>query len=155
DQVGGQVALDGDDGVGGEAIHLVPEPLAGQLLGAEVQEAPQGGALVPGGDLDLAAGIQAAIEGGDEEVVSEAGPARPPGGGEVPVDMLDQAEASGQIVQGHDGAELGDDRVLGRGDPGGGGLGQGGDDVVGAAEILLPDDFGLAVDPAAFACVVV
>src|SRR5262249_52332726 len=87
--------------------------------------------------------------------VSEAGPAWPPRGGEVAVDLLDQAEASGQIVQGDDGAELGDDRVLGRGGPWGRGLGQGGDDVVSAAEILLPDDLGLAVDAAAFAWVVV
>ena len=41
DQVGGQVAFDGDDGVRGDAVHLVPEPLAGQLLRAEVQEAAQ------------------------------------------------------------------------------------------------------------------
>ncbi len=154
DQVGGQIALDGNDGVWGEAVHLVPEALAGQLLRAEVQEATQRRALIPGGDLHLAARIEATIEGGDQQVVSDAGSAWPTSGGDVAVDVLDQAQASGQVEQGHDGAELGDDRLLGRGGEGSRGLSQRGDDVVGAAEILLPDDLGLAVDAAAFACVV-
>ena len=111
--------------------------------------------LVPGGDLHLAARIEAAIEGGDQQVVSDAGSAGPASGGDVAVDVLDQAQASGQVVQGDDGAELGDDRLLGRGGEGSRGSSQSGDDVVGAAEILLPDDLGLAVDAAAFACVVV
>ena len=155
DQVGGQIALDGDDGVRGEAVHLVPEALTGQLLRAEVQEAPQRRALIPGGDLHLAAGIEAAIEGGDQQVVSEAGSVWPTSGGDVAVDVLDQSQALGHVVQGEHGAELGDDRFLGSGGGGSRGLSQGGDDVVGAAEILLPDDFGLAVDAAALACVVV
>ena len=76
-------------------------------------------------------------------------------GGDMAVDVLDQVQAPGQVVQGHDGAELGDDRLLGRGGEDSRGLSQRGDDVVGAAEILLPDDFGLTGDAAAFACVVV
>jgi hypothetical protein len=72
----------------------------------------------------------------------------------VAVDVLDQAQASGQVVQGDDGTKLGDDRLLGRGGPRSRGLSQGGNDVVGAAEILLPDNLGLAIDAAAFACVV-
>ena len=113
DQMGGEVALDGDDGLGGDPVHLVPEALAGQLLGAEVEEAAQGGAFEPGGDLRLAAGIDAAIEGGDEQVGADGWVRVAAPGGDVAVDVLDQVQASGQVVQGHDGAELGDDRLLG------------------------------------------
>jgi len=98
-----------------EPRDLVPEALTGQLLRAEVKESPQCRSLVPGGDLHLAAGVKAAIECGDQEVVSEAGSLWPASGGDVAVDVRDQAEPLGDIVQGDDGAELGDDRLLGHG----------------------------------------
>src|SRR5262245_24421390 len=154
-QVGGEIAFDGDDGVWGNAVHLVPEALTGQLFGTEIQEASQRRALVPGRDLDLAARIEAAIEGGDEQVMADAGAAWPTSGGDVTVDELDQAEALGQIVQGDRRPEFGDHRLLGGRADRGRRSSQSGDDLVGAAKVLLPDDLGPAVDSTAFARVVV
>ena len=82
---------------GGDAGHVVPEALAGQLLGADVQEAAQGGALEPAGDLGLAAGSDAAVEGGQEQVGADGGSGA--GLGDVAVDVLDQLQAPGEVVQ--------------------------------------------------------
>ena len=67
-QMAGQVAFDEFDGVGGDAGHVIPEALAGQLLGADLEEASQGGALEPARHLDLAAGSDTAVDGGQEQV---------------------------------------------------------------------------------------
>ena len=118
--------------------------------GRTVQEASQRGALEPAGDLDLAAGSDAAVEGGEEQVGADGGSGAAPCGTWRSMCSI-SCSASGEVVQGHDGAEVGDDRLLGGAVVGCVvGWSQGGDDVVGAAEILLPDDLGLAVDAAAF-----
>ena len=155
DQVVGQVTFDEFDGLGRDAGHVVPEALAGQLLGADIQEAAQGGALEPAGHPDLAAGGDAAVDGGQEQVGTDGGPGA--GLGDVAVDMVAQFQSLGDVIQGHDGAEVGDDSLArpGRRVGVGSGGSQGGDDVVGTAEVLLPDDGGLAVDAAALAGVVV
>src|SRR5262249_37408278 len=102
-----------------------------------------------------AAGIQATIEGGDQQVVPDAGSVWPTPGGDVTVDVIDQAEALGQIEPSHGGPEFGDHRLLGGRGASGWGVRPSSDDIIGAAEVLLPDDRGPAVDPAAFARVVV
>ena len=68
------------------------------------------------------------------------------------VDDLGEAQAAGEVEEGGDGAEV-TDGGLGLG--GGGGLLEFGDDVVGATEVDLADDFGLAVDPLRLAGVIV
>ena len=111
DQVVGQVALDPLDGLGGNAGHVVPEALAGQLLGADIQEASQRGALEPAGHPDLAAGSDTPVHGGEEQVGADGGPGA--GLGDVAVDVVDQLQLLGEVIQGHDGAEVGDDGLAG------------------------------------------
>ena len=125
------------DGVWGDAVHVVPEALAGQLGGLEGKQAVQDGALEPGGKGGLGAGIEAAVEDGDEQVGADGGAGAALG--EVAVDDLGEAQAAGEVEEGGDGAEV-TDGGLGLG--GGGGLLEFGDDVVGATEVDLADDFG-------------
>src|SRR5207248_4838955 len=66
DQAVGQIALDPLDGLGGDARHVVPEALAGQLLGADIEDPSQRGALEPAGHADLAAGCDTAVDGREE-----------------------------------------------------------------------------------------
>ena len=111
DQGGDEVAFDGLDGVGGDAVHVVPKALAGELGGFEREQAVEDGALEPGGAGGFGAGVEAAVEDGDEQVGADEGAW----------------------------AALGDVAV----------------DVVGATEVDLADDFGLAVDALGLAGVVV
>ncbi len=111
DQGGDEVAFDGLDGVGGDAVHVVPKALAGELGGFEREQAVEDGALELGGDGGFGAGVEAAVEDGDEQVGADGGAW----------------------------AALGDVAV----------------DVVGATEVDLADDFGLAVDALGLAGVVV
>src|SRR5262249_41371270 len=146
DQMGGQVAFDEFDGLGGDAGHVVPEALAGQLWGADIEEASQGRAVEPAGQADLATGGDTAVEGGDEQVGADGRA----GAGllDVAVDMVAKPELLGEVIQGHDGPEFGDDGLAGpcRSLGGRSTGGQSGDDVIGPAEVLLPDDGGLAID---------
>jgi len=152
DELRGEIALDGDEVLSGDAVHVVPEALAGELAGLEAEQPPQHGGFEPLGNAGLAAGGDAAVEGGDEQVGADAGSAAALG--DVVVDRLHQSEAPRQVIQGGQRGEVGDEGLLGS--RGRGGLsGHGVDDVLGAAEVFLPDDFGFAVDALGFAGVVV
>ena len=150
DQGGDEVAFDGLDGVGGDAVHVVPKALAGELGGFEREQAVEDGALEPGGDDGFGAGVEAAVEGGDEQVGADGGAWAALG--DVAVDDSGELQAPGEVEEGGDGAEVADG---GLGSGGGGGELEFGDDVVGATEVDLADDFGLAVDALGLAGVVV
>ena len=68
------------------------------------------------------------------------------------VDDSGELQAPGEVEEGGDGAEVADG---GLGSGGGGSELEFGDDVVGATEVDLADDFGLAVDALGLAGVVV
>lgn len=70
------------------------------------------------------------------------------------VDVLNERQALRQVIQGGDGAKLGDHR-LGRLGRVGARCGEGGNDVVCAPQVLLPDDLGLAIDAFGLAGVIV
>ncbi len=72
--------------------------------------------------------------------------------GDVAVDDSGELQAPGEVEEGGDDAEVADG---GLGSGGGGGELEFGDDVVGATEVDLADDFGLAVDALGLAGVVV
>ena len=149
--VADQVALDGSDGVAGDAVHVIPEALAGELAGADGQQAVQGGGVEPAGESGLGGGGEAAVEDGDEQVQADGGAGAALGG--MAVDELDQLEAASEREQGRAGTELahhGLERLGG----GAGGL-ELLEDAVGIAEVGLGDDLGLAVDALADAGVVV
>jgi hypothetical protein len=147
DQMSGEVAFAGEYGLCAEPVHLAPETLAGQLFGADREQAAQDGAFKPGGDLPLAARLDSPVEGGDQHLGANAGPAWAASSRDVAVDVLDQTQPLGQAEPGGHGPELGDD---GGSRGGGRALAERGDAVAGLAQVFLPDDLGLAFDAPAF-----
>ena len=116
----------------------------------DVEQAVEDGVVEPLGDAGLGTGGDAPIEGGDQQVGADGGAGAALG--DMAVDVLDEAQALGEAEECGDGAELAHE--------GGRGLGvgvaaHGGEDVVGSAEVFLPDDLGFAVDALALAGVVV
>src|SRR5206468_4223060 len=91
---------------------------------------------------------------GDEQVGPDRG-ARA-AFGDVSIDAFDELKPLRQVIEADDGGEVGDVGGLGR--DGGwslSGAGESRDNVVGAAQVLLPDDLGFAVDALTLAGVVV
>ena len=148
---GDDIALDGGDGVGGDALEVFPEALGGELGGGQGEQAGEGGGVVPVGEGGLGAGGEAAVEDGGEQAGADGGSGAAFGG--VAVDQAGEVEAAGEGEQGGGGAELADagQEGLGRSL---GGL-EAFEDGVGAAEVGLGDDSGFAVDALAGADVVV
>ena len=148
---GDEVAFDGLDRVGGDAVHVVPEALAGKLGGADREQSLQDGGVEPGGEGGLGAGGEAAVEDRREQIGADGGAGAALG--DVAVDVLGKPEAAGEGEQGGAGAELPHDGLPGLG------AGVGSleflDDAVGAAQVGLGDDLGLAVDALGDAGVVV
>ena len=149
-QAGDEVALDRLDGLARDAVHVVPEALAAELARLDVEQAVEDGVVEPLGDAGLGTGGDAPVEGGDQQVGADGGAGAALG--DMAVDVLDEAQALGEAEECGDGAELAHE--------GGRGLGvgvaaHGGEDVVGSAEVFLPDDLGFAVDALALAGVVV
>ena len=130
---------------------MVPEALAGEPAGAQGEEAAKGGGVESAGEAGLGAGGEAAVEDGGEQVGADrrAGAAL----GDMAVDVLDELQAAGEGEQGGGGTEFAHDRLQWLGEHGGGTELL--DDLVGAAEIGLGNDLGLAVDAFADAGVVV
>ena len=108
----------------------------------QAEQAGQDGGIEPAGEACLGAGSEAAVEGGDQQAGADGGSGAALGG--VAVDVLGELEAAGEGEQSGGGAELAHAGLDGPG----GGLGglDGGEDLVGVAEIGLGDDLGLAVD---------
>ena len=121
------------DGVERDAVHVVPEALTREL--ARLDEAVENGVLEPLRGAGLRAGSHA--EGRDQQVGADGRSVALLGN--VPVYVVRETQASGEVVKGGDSAEVahqGFDGVAGHD----------GNDLVGRTEILLPDDGGLSVD---------
>src|SRR5712691_2109845 len=69
----GDVLFDGGDVLVADARHVVPKALTGELPGRQRQQAPQRRFLVPIGNVGLAAGGDAAVEGGQQHVLTDRG----------------------------------------------------------------------------------
>ena len=143
-----EIALDGDDFLGADAIHVVPEALAGELRCSHRQQATENRPPVRFGQSRLAAGCDAAVERRGQQILAYTGPLRA-ALGHVPVDGLDHAEDLRDVECGGRGTKLrnGDLLWLWSREP----L----DEPLGGAEVVSPDDFRLAPDTLAFAQVVV
>ena len=148
---GDEVAFDGGNSLGLDAVHVVPEALGGELGGAEGEQAMEGGGVEPAGERGPGAGGEAAVEDGGEEVGADgrAGTAL----GDVAVDDAGEVEAAGEGEQGGAAAELAHDGVQWLG--GRVSVLEFLSDGIGAAEVGLGNDLGLAVDALADAHVVV
>lgn len=73
DHPGDDVAFDAGDVVFLDAVHVVPEALARELVGIDAEQAGENGLPEPVGDCGLGARRDAAIEDGDEDVGSDGG----------------------------------------------------------------------------------
>jgi hypothetical protein len=132
-------------------VQVVPEGLAGELVGGGRQQARQDGVMVPMGQLSLAGGVGGAVDGGQQQVLAdrEALVAL----GDLGVDEFDQADFAGLVEEGGDIAEAGQARGLGP--EGLLCLGDGLDYMVLGAEIDGFDDGRFAVHALALAGVVI
>ena len=145
-QAGDDVALDPGDGVERDPVHVVPEPLARELVRLDADQAIKNGVLEPLCGAGLRAGSDATVEDSDQQVGADGRSVALLGN--VPVYMVGEAQASGETVKGGDGAEVAHQGFDGI-------AGHDGDDLVGRTEILLPDDGGLSVDALGLTRVVV
>jgi len=95
-----------------DILHVVPEGLAGELIGGGGQQARQDGAVVPMGQLGLASRVAARLMAAK----SRYWPTRGPGHAwDLGVDELDQADLPGLVKEGGDIAEASQADGLGRG----------------------------------------
>jgi hypothetical protein len=118
------------------------ESLAAELVSGGRQEAGESRVAIPVGQLRFAGGMDGAVDGGHEEVLThgEALAAF----GDVLVDEGNQVELLSQLEEGCHRAEGGDGHRLGLGQRLGLGSGQ---EFFQGAEVDGFDDLGLAVDP--------
>ena len=137
--VADKIAFDFAQCVRADAIHIVPEALAGQLRGLDTQGSGEDGGVKPLSDGIFGARFDTAVEGGDQEIGADRDGLS--SFGDVVVDDVGEVELFGGIQKSGAGAEFMDEDFFG------GRLGvECGDDVFDAAEVFLPDDFGFAVD---------
>lgn len=140
DHVPDDILFDGRQRVGRDAVHVVPESLAGQSGGGNSEQSGQDGIVVPVCEQLFRAGCEAAVESGNEDAGAD-GDAVAAAFWNVPVDPIPDIELCREVEQGGAGAEFVDGGLSGHGH-----LVPGGDEVFGGAEVLLPDDFRFAVD---------
>jgi len=142
DERAGEVLLDGRDLLGVQVTHVVPEALAGERRRGDGEEAAQHGALIPVGHPGLAGRSQAAVQRGEAEVGSDADALFPFAG--MAIDRGHQIQLARQVIQSGGGSEISQCDFLGRGWLGASFEVPG--DVLGLSQVLLPGDFGSAVD---------
>src|SRR5208283_3088176 len=93
-----------------DEIKVIPEGLAGELLGGGGQQARQRGLAIPVSKLEFARGLDSAVEGGEEEILADREPLL--AFGKVAVEEFDEPDLLSEIVEGDDIAKSGDrDRV--------------------------------------------
>ena len=125
-----------------DGIHGIPEALGGEGRGGMLKDPLEDRLPVPWPDLHLAPGIDCPVDGRQGDELPDTGPLIPLG--EVVIDDIGEVQHLGNTIEGGRGTELKDDRLFGLGrlrlisSP---------YDRFDGAEILLPDDTRLAVDP--------
>lgn len=145
---GGDLLLNGSDDLFVDPIHIIPKPLTAQLRGLDTDQAREDSFFIPFSDLGLASGGDTAIEGSNEEVLTDRG-ALSASFGDMAINGRDDIELLSHVERGDDGAEFPDDPFLRIR------LGESEDQLLRRADVLLPDDLGFAVDPSALAQVVI
>lgn len=145
---GDNIAFDIDQCVARDAVHIVPETLAGQLFGIDACDPCQSGCVVPMGDGIFRAWSEAAVDDSDEHVGSD----RDCGTSfrDMLVEKIDEIELISDVVQSGTGAEFVYEGIFGFG-----WLLDRGEDIIGASEVFLPDDFWFSVDAFGLSGVVV
>ncbi len=140
--------FDGNDRLFIHPFHIVPKSLAAQLRGFDPHQTREDGGLVPVPHLGLASRSDTAVEGSDEEVLSNRG-ALGAAFGDIAVNRRDDIELLSYLEGGHQGAEFADDGFLGTR------AGESEGQLLRGPDVFLPDDFGFAVDASALPEIVI
>src|SRR5437899_1708091 len=132
----GHLALELQDLIGGDEVHVIPEVLGGEQRRIDRQQAGEDGPAIPVGQVHLTGRSDGAVEGREQKVLA-TGQALVAFGNQG-IEQRDQIETLGDVPQGGDvaaGGDLGFQR-LGRNTS----LLCGGDEVLDLAEVDLADD---------------
>ena len=145
---GGNLPLDLTDSQFVDAIHVVPKALTGQLGAFDPEQAGEHGLIVPFADFRLAAGCNATVDAGNQEILADRR-ALASLLGNMAVYKGDYLKLLGNIKGGSRSTEFADDnlfrfRVC-----------ESKSQLLRGADVFLPDDLGFAINPAALAEVVV
>jgi hypothetical protein len=145
------LALELQDLIGGDEVHVIPEVLGGEQRRIDRQQAGEDGPAIPVGQVHLTGRSDGAVEGREQKVLA-TGQALVAFGNQG-IEQRDQIETLGDVPQGGDvaaGGDLGFERLRGNMS-----LLCGGDEVLDLAEVDLADDLGLAVNALAIAGVII
>jgi len=112
DRGGGDLLLDGDDSRFVNPLHIIPKSLAAQLRGLDADQTREDGFLIPVTDLGLTSRGDAAVEGGDEEVLTYRGALGAPFGN-VAINGSGDIELLSHVKGCHQGAKFANNRFLG------------------------------------------
>ena len=148
-----QFAFDGLDVALGDPLEVIPEGLAGELPGGGREQAGEDGLAIPVGELEFTGGVNRAIEGGEEEILTDGEPLVP--FGEVAVEEFDEPEVLSEVVEGDNVAKGGDGHRVGLWHLGLLFFEDGDEEILRGAKVDGADDFGLAVNALAFTGVVI
>src|SRR5271157_306054 len=132
---------------------MIPEGLAGELTGGGGEQARERGLAVPVRKQEFTGGVDGAIEGGEEKILTDRESLVP--FGKVTIQEMDEADLLGQVVKGNNITEGGNGHGMGLRDLSLLFFENGSDEVLGGAKVDSADDLGLAVDALAFADIVV
>lgn len=139
DSRGGELLFDRHDGLFVDPLHVIPKPLATQLRSLDANQPREDGSLIPVTDLCLASGGDTAVQGGDQEVLTDCGTLSG-AFGDMAVNRCNEVELLGYVEGGDQGPKLPDDGLLRIW------VGESEDQLLGVTDIFLPDDFGFTVD---------
>src|SRR5271170_7156732 len=85
---------------------MIPEGLAGELVGGCGDESREGGRAIPVGETQFAGGMDSAIDGGEQQILPDGEALT--AFGQMPIKKVNETDALGEIVEGDDIAERGD-----------------------------------------------
>jgi len=145
---GGDLPFDIHDGLFVDPLHVIPKPLATELRSLDADQPWEDGFLIPISDLGFASGGNTAVEGSDQEVLTDCGTLSPTFG-YMAVNSSDDVELLGYVEGSDQGAKLPDDGLLRIW------AGESEDQLLGVTDVFLPDDLGFTVDASTLTEVVI
>ena len=145
---GGDLLFNSHDGLFVDPLHVIPKSLATQLRSLDAGQPREDGFLIPVPDLCFASGGNTAVQGGNQEVLTDCG-ALSSAFGYMAINRSNDIELLGYVEGGDQGAELPDDGLLRIW------ADESEDQLLRVTDVFLPDDLGFTVDASALTEVVI